>query len=889
MGGRSRSGPTPVPGDLWPLAGREDELQLVSGWLESGSRPHVVLAGSPGVGKSRLAAEVLALLRARGWLTKHTVATHAAAGIPFGPVVGLLPQPDVLASGPLDILRRAGRALQEEAGGRRLAVCVDDAHLLDGASAALLHQLAVAGAASVFVTVRVGHQAPEPITTLWKDGVARRVDLQPLADAEIGFLLREVLGGHLDRGTVRHLADACEGNILYLQELVSAGISSGAIAESDGVWRLRGPIDPGLGLRELIEERLEQLAPGERRLLQLLALTEPLEVDILETICGPELVREAEAAGLIALAPPGRREQVRVVHPLYAEVLRKATPPLQAGALVRPVADTLEARGAGDAGALLRAAVLRMRSGQPVAAGTVLAATRRALELGDFALAERLAGLGIEANAGGLAHVMLGEALVGQHREADAERVLASVVTASDAETAQAVLVRAANLSYGVGRIEDAERVLEQAQRTITDASCRAEITATRALLVAAHSSGSAGLELARSVIELPGTRPRALARAYVAAADSLCFSGRTGESLRLLDEAVDRLLAGEEASTFLRLMLIGSRWRALWLAGRVGEAAELAAAEQQLALRDGREADRGYWVFQAGIGDLVAGWLVSAIDHLREAVAISRTSDPMKVLTPALASLAQALALAGDVESARAAIEAARPSAHLHPPQEEAWVRLAHAWVTAAAGELGTARNLAAEAARTYRRVGHYGLEVVALQAVARLGAPASVVVRVQEIAAACEGLLLPAIATHVAALRSGDAVALEWAARGFDTLGLPLLAGETALHAALGHARAGKAASARAWQHHGRELLEACGATRVPALPNLEARDPLTQREREVAGLAAQRLTSPQIAERLRISVRTVDNHLQQVYAKLEVRGRGELETSIRSGDAS
>ena len=51
------------------------------------------------------------------------------------------------------------------------------------------------------------------------------------------------------------------------------------------------------------------------------------------------------------------------------------------------------------------------------------------------------------------------------------------------------------------------------------------------------------------------------------------------------------------------------------------------------------------------------------------------------------------------------------------------------------------------------------------------------------------------------------------------------------------------------------------------------------LTPREREIALLAAGGASSPQIAEKLVISVRTVDNHLQNAYRKLGVRRRQDL----------
>lgn len=68
------------------------------------------------------------------------------------------------------------------------------------------------------------------------------------------------------------------------------------------------------------------------------------------------------------------------------------------------------------------------------------------------------------------------------------------------------------------------------------------------------------------------------------------------------------------------------------------------------------------------------------------------------------------------------------------------------------------------------------------------------------------------------------------------------------------------------------------------VPPTALAAAPAALTRREREVAELAADRLTAAQIAERLGLSPRTVENHLQRVYAKLGVAGRAELQSLLR-----
>jgi len=84
----------------------------------------------------------------------------------------------------------------------------------------------------------------------------------------------------------------------------------------------------------------------------------------------------------------------------------------------------------------------------------------------------------------------------------------------------------------------------------------------------------------------------------------------------------------------------------------------------------------------------------------------------------------------------------------------------------------------------------------------------------------------------------------------------------------------------------HHG-DVIEVAGVqlvfqaeeatqTAVPAAAMLLAS--LTPREREVLALLVQGLSGKEIAARLFLSARTVENHLASIYDKLRVRGRAE-----------
>jgi DNA-binding CsgD family transcriptional regulator len=135
-------------------------------------------------------------------------------------------------------------------------------------------------------------------------------------------------------------------------------------------------------------------------------------------------------------------------------------------------------------------------------------------------------------------------------------------------------------------------------------------------------------------------------------------------------------------------------------------------------------------------------------------------------------------------------------------------------------------------------------------------------------------------------AALDSGGGAdaGLEAAGQAFQDLGAALLAAEAYLAASARYRSEGRVRQASAMARNASELAATCGDVRTPGLSLGTGAEPLTRREREVAGLAAAGASSREIAARLVLSVRTVDNHLQNVYGKLGVTSRDELARILR-----
>jgi DNA-binding NarL/FixJ family response regulator len=236
------------------------------------------------------------------------------------------------------------------------------------------------------------------------------------------------------------------------------------------------------------------------------------------------------------------------------------------------------------------------------------------------------------------------------------------------------------------------------------------------------------------------------------------------------------------------------------------------------------------------------------------------------------------ALGMAGEATLARRALEemtAARNPAHAFLDPE---MLLTEAWVAAAEGGISQATALAGQAAELATSQHQPAVEVLALHTAVCFG-DRTVVDRLAALATQVDGPRAGAAAAHAAALAADDGAALHAASIQLEQMGALLSAADAAAHAAAAHTRHGLRGSAQAAASRAHRLAAACEGARTPALVALAAPVSLTAREREIVSLVAGGLSNRQIAERLVVSVRTVEGHLYRACAKLGVSDRTEL----------
>ena len=345
-----------------------------------------LLVGEAGVGKSRLARELLARTDASVGLfaRAHALAATAPLGLwteaidPFlqsrsdaevvelcggvlddlaslffsvAAVRGSVPEREPPLPRLLQGLGHVLRGLSQEA---PLVVVLDDAHLGDASSWESLRFLARHLDDARLLIVLTGRPAEladhelaaQVLFELDQDGFLVRLELAPLARAAVRALSEAVIDAPAPAALVDWVTERSRGNPLYAIGLLRALLAEGADLSAPRLQRLPE------GLTERVRSELRQFDPTARSLLELLAVVgRPASLNDLGALVGepPEALEEI-VDGLVVARIVAEDERGGVLtydihHPLVRDVIYRATSRARRRALHRRAGRSLRASG----------------------------------------------------------------------------------------------------------------------------------------------------------------------------------------------------------------------------------------------------------------------------------------------------------------------------------------------------------------------------------------------------------------------------------------------------------------------------------------------------------------------------------------------------------------
>jgi len=862
----------------WPLTGRDAELHLLTEAVANHDDGYVgaAILGSAGVGKSRLATEAASAAGAAGATVRWVAGTKSTQGIPLAAFAewtnGVGDNPVQVVGDVIDSLTSVA------ADGGRVVVVVDDAHLLDPLSAFVVHQLVLRRSAWVVVTIRSGAEVPDLVTALWKDRRLLLVELQPLSRCESDVLLESGLDGPVDAECARRMWEFTRGNVLYLRHLVDQERTAGRLAASEGRWCWTGEPAASASLMTLIESHVGSVPESVLEVVDLVVVSEPVDLSLLAALADGDALEEAERRRLINVTSAGDRATVRVGHPLYGEIRRNQAGPWRMRRLRGRVAKALADIVDPDVDTVVRAGAMWAESDLPPNPEVSLRAARAAFQRLDLPLVERLTEPAEQAGQVEAA-ILCAYAYNLMSRADEAEAIFASLdLTALDEDQFCGVTtVRAANCLWPMAKPEVSWKLVDEAlSRAPTSTSVQQALQAMRSVQLATAARPREAVAAAQPVDlqRLPAVAGLVAVWALVIALGDI---GAISEATRVAAEGYARAATSLEA-TYPGVGLADHHVTALLLAGRIREAQAI-AAETRRRCADMPGIASTVATAISGLAALGCGDLRTAKDEMATAKAVfAQLGEPSTLCYRFFIVTVEVLARLGELTAAATALDAMirlkHPAfAYLEPDR-----LLATAWLAAARGAVTPAIAAARHAAGYARDHDQFAREVLCLQTAVQFGDKRSAG-RLLELQGIVEGPRVGAAAVFATALADDDGDSLCEASNQLEEMGDTLGAADASAHAAVAYLRHGRRGSALTAAGRAQRLARDSGGAVSPALRQAMQPLRLTAREREVIALVSQGLSNRQIADSLCMSIRTVEGHLYRASARTGVSSRAQL----------
>ena len=910
-----------------PIRGRAGELKVIGALVTALVQGHggvLVIEGPPGIGKSRLLTEVMALADKGGVRTLFGEAFEYQQTVPFFSLfmATLSADPPV---GDAEALRRLGGsedlrywvvhdladAIRAAAAETPLAIVLEDIQWADNGTLVALRSLATARldvAVLWVLTARTGAGGPGVQETL---SVLQRADaavvrVAAMSPGAVADMVCDAVRANADESLL-NLAAKAHGNPFLVSELVGGLGEEGRLNVSGGRAVARGHALPrrlGAGM----QQRLDLLSTGAGEVVRVAAvLPDRFSAGLLAAMLGRQpaslmaAVEEAVCADL--LVEDG--EQLRFRHDLLREATRQSLPQSLRRAMERQSASVMLGMGAAPA----EVATQLARSAEP-GDGEAIGALRAAAQSVGHSDASAAADLSRRAlellPADDAEHGLLVAETVGllnrasRYQEAEELAVAALSEVASPEQEAE-IRLRLATLTKHSAqrRVEENRRALQLGE--ISEVT-RARHLAWLAYNLAMHDQRgqrrAAADEAAAAAASTGDLEATILANVTLAVLD--CGEGYVGRSIRRLEELCalartsDATAAHDLAALYYAMLLA--------VVGRLDDAADQIADGTEQARREHNAMALDMWATMDGGVHLAAGRL-SAARAATESLAPPQQTGVSEQDMVRTAILAEVAVRTDDRTLLQQTVNDARDAY----PTGSSVVRRGAAHVLALAAwqrdDVHDAMRWLGDITLFESPIWPQVLDQVILGArVASAAGDAGLRARVLQATELLERErpaipLFTGVAGYARGILERDAQALLAAADVLHASSRPLLYAAAAEDAGVELARTDRGdealdqlnAAFDTYMGHealadarrvGRELRRLGVERRIVSHPRAKTGwDSLTDSELKVVNLIAQGVTNQSVATQLHLSLHTVKTHVHNAFAKLGINSRAQL----------
>jgi class 3 adenylate cyclase/tetratricopeptide (TPR) repeat protein len=347
-----------------PMVGRDRPLSLMKQTFENAADDRAchlfTVIGSPGVGKSRLVYEFVSAIADRSTVLRGRCLPYGA-GITYWPVVEMVRQAAAItdedevdvaagklaalapeddreavadrlmqviglreATAPAEEIAWAFRKLLESLAEQRQVVAVfDDIHWGEPTLLDLIDHVAEWSRGAPILLVAIARQELLDVRPGWGGGKhnSTTIQLEPLSEQDCEVLVENLLGRALLPVIAKSkIAEAAEGNPLFVEQVLSMLIDDELLRRDNGHWVPTAdlatiPIPPTI--QALLAARLDRLGGEERQVIERASVVGKVFYQSAVSELAPEPIRPAVGGHLMTLV---RKELIR---PDHSDIIRE--------------------------------------------------------------------------------------------------------------------------------------------------------------------------------------------------------------------------------------------------------------------------------------------------------------------------------------------------------------------------------------------------------------------------------------------------------------------------------------------------------------------------------------------------------------------------------------